>query len=125
MTVHHDGMAGRLVPEVESSIFRIVQEALTNVARHSGARTCTVDLRRDGAWLAVTVADDGVGIDSASSKAPSEKRGLGLLGIRERVTTLGGTLEVNSAPGAGTRVIARVPARAAAWRRDEMDAVDV
>ena len=125
MTVHHDGMAERLVPEVEGSIYRIVQEALTNVARHSGARTCTVDLCRDGAWLAVTVADDGVGINLASSKAPSEKRGLGLLGIAERVAALGGTVDVNSAPGAGTRVIARVPARAAALPRDEMDAVDV
>lgn len=121
--VHHAGLDEPLLPEAEGSIYRIVQEALTNVAKHSGARTCTVDLRRDGAWLAVTVADDGVGIDTAAPEARTRERGLGLIGIRERVTALGGTLEVAGAPGAGTRVIARIPARAAS-RRDQTDAVD-
>jgi len=124
VTVRHDGMQERLVPETESSIYRIVQEALTNVAKHSGARTCAVDLRRTGAWLTVTVADDGVGIEPDSSEPSSRDRGLGLIGIRERVVALGGTLDVDSTPRAGTRVSVRVPARAAGARAPGMDALD-
>ena len=83
-----------------------------------------MDLRRTGAWLTVTVADDGVGIEPDSSEPSSRDRGLGLIGIRERVVALGGTLDVDSTPRAGTRVSVRVPARAAGARAPGMDALD-
>jgi signal transduction histidine kinase len=101
----------RLPASIESAIYRIVQEALTNVARHSGATGASVIVyRRDGDVVAI-VEDNGVGFEP-SNFAPHPDRAvtsLGLLGIRERVTLLGGTVEVESAPGAGTTIYVRLP----------------
>ncbi len=88
-----------------TTIFRIVQESLTNVARHAGASRVTVTLGTSGASCQVVVRDDGVGFD------PGEvcKKSLGLVGMRERVLMVGGEIEIASARGAGTTVIVRVP----------------
>ncbi len=94
----------RLDPELESTIYRLVQEALTNVAKH--ARAEHVRLRAadgDGA-IEVFIQDDGVGFDP---KAPHE--GFGILGMRERVAMAGGALEITSAPGTGVLVRAAIP----------------
>ena len=83
---------------------RILQEALTNARRHSGARSVEVRLRtEDGAVLAAVI-DDGRGFDPASPRA-----GVGLSTMRERVEALGGEIEVKSRPGEGTKVALRVP----------------
>jgi signal transduction histidine kinase len=88
------------------ALYRVVQEALTNVARHAGARVVSLVIQeQDGCALAV-VEDDGAGFDAEAAAAAGR---LGLLGMRERMTLLGGVLEVESRPGAGTTVIARVP----------------
>jgi signal transduction histidine kinase len=87
---------------VEVAAYRIVCEALTNVARHSGARTCSVTLVRDKG-LRVEVVDDGVGI------AGQRGRGLGLGSMRERAAELGGTLVIDAPPPGGTRIVARLP----------------
>jgi signal transduction histidine kinase len=86
---------------------RVIQEALTNARRHSGARNVTVSLAVDGDGLVAEVVDDGRGFD------PEAPPGTGLRGMRERVLRLGGDLQVESAPGEGTRVRARAPMRAA------------
>ncbi len=106
----------RLPPEVETTLYRVVQEALTNVAKHAKARRVAVVIgQSDGCAMAV-VEDDGVGFDTESishnaAPARGENRRLGLLGMRERVTLVGGTLEIESTPGQGTTVIARIPLR--------------
>ena len=95
----------RLPSELETTLYRIVQEALTNVAKHAGASHVSVTLtRKDGSVVAV-VEDDGLGFDSAA--VDSER--LGLAGMRERVALLGGRLRVEAAPGSGTTLVAEAP----------------
>ncbi len=96
----------RLSLATESALFRVVQEALTNVLRHARANSVEVTAERRGDRLAVTVKDDGIGFEPSE---PGMKGRMGLLGMRERVEMLGGTLSVESAPGAGTTVVVEVP----------------
>lgn len=97
---------GRLDRDVETAIYRIVQEALTNVSRHSRATTCRVELTRVRDTLVIEVSDNGAGFDA---DAPQPRRGLGLIGIRERVAELGGRLDLSSTPGAGTHLHVELP----------------
>lgn len=85
--------------------YRIVQEALTNASRHSGARNVQVRLNSSRAWLIGTIADDGGGFD----KGVAKRRGLGLIGMEERVRELGGSISVMASPGRGTSVEFRLP----------------
>jgi signal transduction histidine kinase len=104
-----------LPQDVEEQVYRLVQEALSNVAKHSGARRALVRLRRQGGdvpSLLIHVSDDGVGFD-ASTPHPGH---LGLRTMAQRVEELGGTLAVNSRPGSGTRLSATVPLSAARQR---------
>ena len=102
----------RLAPEVETALYRIVQEALTNVARHAQAHSVSVLLERRGASVKLIVEDDGQGFDvtQVMGSGPHEKN-LGLYGMRERASLLGGTLTVESTPGAGTTVFVEIPLR--------------
>jgi signal transduction histidine kinase len=93
-------------PEAALCLFRVAQEALNNVARHAEARTVTVDLRRMDGGLLLAIRDDGVGFDPA---APRTGHSLGLASMRERVRLVRGSLDVESAPGEGTAVVAWVP----------------
>jgi len=87
-------------------LFRVAQEALNNVGRHAGAREATVTLRHMDGGLLLAVRDDGVGFDPASSE---KRRSLGLASMRERVRLVNGTLDIESAPGQGTSVVAWIP----------------
>jgi len=87
-------------------LFRVAQESLSNVARHAGAGAAGVTLRQDTDGLLLAVRDDGVGFEPAS---PGRGRSLGLASMRERVRLVSGTLDIESAPGRGTSVIAWVP----------------
>ena len=108
---HRVGMEdGKLPPEVERAIFRVVQECLTNVLRHSGSRTATVQLSRMKDEIVVAVADQGKGI-SAEERARINSGGsvgIGLRGMRERVGQLGGNLDIQSS-SSGTTITARFP----------------
>lgn len=98
----------RPAAECETVLYRVVQEALANIARHARARHVRVRLARQGERITAWVEDDGVGFDPqrpAAGDAPA----LGLVGMRERVTRLGGTLTLNSAPGRGTRLTVELP----------------
>ncbi|MEX2210987.1 MAG: GAF domain-containing sensor histidine kinase [Gaiellaceae bacterium] len=97
----------RLPSEVETALYRIVQEALTNVVKHAGARRVGILLAQKNSSVAAVVEDDGVGFDP---RAGSEE-GLGLAGMRERVGLVGGRLSIESAAGAGTTLVAEVPLR--------------
>jgi signal transduction histidine kinase len=109
------GLDERLDPATEVAAYRIVQEALTNVARHAQAGSCRVGLRRWGGKLVVDVVDDGVGFELQGPTAPPAR--LGLLGIRERAVQVGGDLLVTTQPGAGTRLHAELPVLTAAGRQ--------
>lgn len=95
------------LPETHSTaVFRVVQESLTNVARHALASEVVISVRRNGTRLQVVVSDDGKGFDTV---AVGKARGFGLFGMRERILALGGTLRIKSAPGQGTAVSIRLP----------------
>jgi signal transduction histidine kinase len=97
-------------PETETTIYRIIQEALNNVAKHSGAKRVSLVLRRTTGNVQAIIEDDGCGFDIArASSAASDRGGLGLLGIQERLGNIGGTLNVESAPGRGVTLIVRIP----------------
>lgn len=105
-----ENLEDRLPPSIEIPVFRAVQEALTNVLRHSGARTVLVQMARERGRLTVDVEDDGRGFTPSDVATPSETgQGLGLLGMRERIEILGGSLTLDSSPGAGTHVAFTMP----------------
>jgi signal transduction histidine kinase len=110
MDLLHDPMPERLAPETEAAAYRIVQEALTNVAKHAHATVCRVYVQRLPKTVLITIEDDGVGFDPKAA-GQSADRGLGLIGIRERVSQLQGTLRLESALGKGTRLTVELPAR--------------
>jgi len=104
----HTGLEGqRLAPEVETAAYRIVQEALTNVARHAGVSEVTVRLWADRDVLGVQVKDRGSGFDPEAALDGGTSSGLS--GMHERVVFLGGQLTIESAPGAGARLMAEFP----------------
>jgi PAS domain S-box-containing protein len=93
--------------EAALCLFRVAQEALTNVARHAGTPTANIALRQADGGLLLAVGDDGVGFDPTR---PREGRSLGMASMRERLHLVGGTLDVESSPGRGTTIVAWVPA---------------
>jgi len=105
----HRDMAGRLAGQLETAVFRIVQEALTNVVRHAGVSEVTVRLWRDSRkqTLGVQVHDTGVGFDVR--RILSTHSSSGLAGMRERTTLLGGHFTLDSSPGGGTRLTVELP----------------
>jgi signal transduction histidine kinase len=103
-----EGIDERLPPDVEICIYRIVQEALTNVSRHSGALTCDVSLRRAGERVELQIEDSGRGM-TLTSDAHDDRRGLGLMGMRERAQALDGRLALSNRPEGGTRIFVTLP----------------
>jgi two-component system sensor histidine kinase UhpB len=99
---------GRLPPEVELVLYRVVQEALTNVAKHAEAEDVDVQLERQPDEVVASITDDGRGFD-VEEMMRSRERGLGLFGMQERLALVRGQLTIDSAPGRGTRINARVP----------------
>lgn len=100
------GVEDLLAPEAELALYRIVQEALSNVARHSSARTVRVRLGPVGRAVSVSIEDDGRGF---AVRDEMSNRGLGLFGMQERAAYVGGTVEIESEPGRGTRIRATIP----------------
>lgn len=101
---------GEVQPEMAIGVFRIVQEALTNIAKHAKASNARVSIQQEDSELVVTVEDNGVGFKvSEILKHPDENKRLGLLGMMERAAMLSGTLTIDSKPGKGTRVQVRIP----------------
>ncbi|HWS89918.1 MAG TPA: PAS domain S-box protein [Pyrinomonadaceae bacterium] len=100
----------RLPPETETCLYRITQEALNNVYKHAQAARVSVILERREGDAVIVIEDDGVGFDADEAARWEGDRGLGLVGMRERAALLGGSVEIESEPGKGTTVFARVPA---------------
>jgi signal transduction histidine kinase len=103
------GLEQRLPAEIETALFRVVQEALNNVAKHSGAETVLVECAARDDVVTIEVEDDGKGFDPQTVGPSASGTGLGLTGMRERVALLGGTLTLDTSPGEGTRIAVTVP----------------
>lgn len=100
----------RLRAQVETILYRLAQEALNNAARHSHAKNVWITLKFSTEAVMLDIRDDGVGfVPEAIIKTQSPRRAWGLLGMQERVTLVGGTLKIESAPGKGTRLVAHIP----------------
>jgi len=101
-----DDTVAQIGEPVASALYRITQESLNNIAKYAGATTAEIHLERDGEWVQLAVRDNGRGIDAADEG----KRGaFGLLGIRERVTLLGGEVAITGSRGRGSEVRVRIP----------------
>ncbi len=100
---------GRLLPLVETAIYRIVQEALTNVTKHARASQAVIQLRSEPHMVRCLIRDNGIGFDMSSIVGTKGQRGLGLIGIQARLDALGGKLLVNSAPRQGTELVITIP----------------
>jgi len=120
MTVETNGMERRFAPEVETGMFRVIQGAIGNIVQHSKAKNVVIALKYDGKELLLRINDDGQGFDvSRITDVEESGRGRGLFSMRERVMLLGGKGWIESEPGKGTTVWARVPIS-----QDEEDAED-
>ena len=106
-----DASVDLLPEEVRTTIYRVVQEALTNVAKHApDASSVSVVIDRSDTMLRLTIEDDGRGFDVASQGGPgNERRGLGHAGMRERLALIGGNVEIESSVGSGTTIFVRIP----------------
>lgn len=115
---HHSGVTAELLasrlkrarfaPEVETNLYRITQEALNNAHKHASARRAEVMLEKRGEQIVLIIEDDGKGFDV--KKKTNRSKGIGLIGMQERATLIGGTVEIESAAGRGTTIFVRVPA---------------
>jgi two-component system sensor histidine kinase UhpB len=108
MNVSVTNLSRRLPADVELVLYRVVQEALSNVAKHASASNASVSLRGSRNEVTLRIEDDGVGFDAADV-TPVDGSGLGLFGMRERLALVGGELEIQSSKGQGTTIVARVP----------------
>jgi signal transduction histidine kinase len=98
----------RLPSAVEIALYRVVQEALTNATKHARASRVSIQVRRAGPLLCCSIQDDGAGFDVRAIQSDPRKKGLGLIGMQERLNAIGGTLSIDSTPGQGTRLLIRV-----------------
>jgi signal transduction histidine kinase len=99
----------RLSAETATNLYRIMQEALNNTMKYAQARHVDVLLERRDSQVVLIVEDDGVGFDPNKEASADGDKGMGLIGMRERAALVGGTLQIESKPKAGTTIFARVP----------------
>ena len=110
VTMQENGKIRRLSPEMEIALYRVAQEAVTNIARHAAARNVIITCSMNEKTIEMCVEDDGIGFDiSGLGLLPDSPRGLGLLGMRERLELVGGQMEILTRPGSGTQLFIRVP----------------
>ncbi|CAG0940331.1 partial Signal transduction histidine-protein kinase/phosphatase DegS, partial [Anaerolineae bacterium] len=103
-------MDERLQPHVETTLYRIAQEAMTNIAKHSHAKNVWLNITRANGHFTLTVRDDGHGFDvNAVQSNPDDRVGIGLFGMKERATLVGGAFSIQSAPHQGTRISVQIP----------------
>jgi signal transduction histidine kinase len=102
-------ISGRLPNSIETTLYRIVQEALTNAVKHAKASNVRIRAWREERVLCCSIRDDGGGFDSSQAHAAPGRKGLGLIAMQERVSAIGGTLHIESRPGMGTELSIRLP----------------
>jgi len=107
----HCTLKSRCGPAIETAVYRVIQEALTNVAKHARAKNVEIKLRRITKNLNCLIHDDGIGFDVPIALSSAHYKGLGLIGMRERLNAVGGTLIIDSMAGRGTDLLVNIP-----WR---------
>jgi signal transduction histidine kinase len=103
---YQPGFSGHLPDETRTHLFRIAQEALTNIVRHAEANRVAIELSENSEWVTLSISDDGKGIDPEEAEKPP---GMGLSGMRARARMAGGRLSIRSHPGKGTQIRVEVP----------------
>jgi len=101
--------SGRLAGAIETTLYRVVQEALTNAVKHAAAKNIRIRARKEHHELCCSIRDDGMGFDPHQAQTASHRKGLGLIAMQERVSAIGGTLQIESHPGHGTELSIRLP----------------
>ncbi len=124
ITVDTSALKERLPAEMEVALFRIIQEALTNVAKHAKASHAQVTLRLVNSSVEAAVADDGRGFEVEQTMRSAERRSLGLIGMKERVELFGGSFGIKSQPGKGTTLTITLPLRSAIPSHGEMSPIE-
>jgi signal transduction histidine kinase len=110
LPIHIDAAVPERPPAtIETTLYRIVQEALTNAVKHAKASNVWIRAWRENLMLCCSIRDDGGGFDSSQAHAAPSRKGLGLIAMQERVTAIGGTLHIESRPGHGTELSIRLP----------------
>src|SRR6266849_6601618 len=110
LPIHIDASVSERLPgAIETTLYRIVQEALTNTVKHAKAGNVWIRAWRENLLLCCSIRDDGGGFDSCQAQARAGRKGLGLIAMQERVTSIGGTLRIESRPGQGTELSIRLP----------------
>lgn len=99
----------RLPPAVEIALYRALQEALNNVVKHARASSVMLDLTQEHDFVICKVQDDGIGFNPAFAQRPGRRSGLGLVSMKERINSIGGTLDLTSSTGRGTSLLFRIP----------------
>jgi signal transduction histidine kinase len=99
----------RFPQKIETAVYRVIQEALTNVAKHAHAKNVEIRVTRIMRYLECMVRDDGMGFDAPAVAACVTRGGLGLIGIRERLNAVGGTMQIDSVAGRGTKLLIKIP----------------
>jgi signal transduction histidine kinase len=112
----------RLAPPIEVLLYRVTQEALTNIVKHAHARHATIALLLESSHALLTIDDDGVGFDPERLRKAGPPRGVGLVGMRERVTYYGGRIDIRSQPGKGVRIHVVIPIAAEDERKWDLGA---
>ncbi len=121
LTIEETSASRRLSAEVETTLFRVVQEVITNTVRHAAARNMYISFQFDEDTVTIEVEDDGIGFDIVEvTLSPDSQRGLGLMGMLERVELLGGQMEIDTAPGYGTKIHIQVPINPATTSTPDM-----
>jgi signal transduction histidine kinase len=95
-----------LTVQIVNTVYRVVQEELTNVARHARATMVTIELKVERSTIQLFIGDDGIGFDPGALPASAS---VGIIGMQERINLLGGAMQIQSEPGAGTRLFAKIP----------------
>jgi signal transduction histidine kinase len=102
-------LEGRLPSVMETALYRLIQESLTNAARHANATRMTIRLMRERGAVRCAIQDNGIGFNVSEILARQGDASLGLVGIRDRLEALGGTLHIESVPGQGTEFLVLIP----------------
>jgi len=106
------GFEKKLLPQVETAFYRIVQEALNNISKHAEASQVEISLEQRDSMIYASIIDNGKGFDLDKVLHPeSPERGFGIIGMQERISLLGGKIDIQSRPGFGTRIHIEVPNR--------------
>jgi signal transduction histidine kinase len=110
LPIHIDAtVSGRLPSAIETTLYRIVQEALTNAVKHAKAKNLWIRAWKEKLAVCCAIRDDGRGFDLSQIQATAHRKGLGLIAMQERVSAIGGTLRIESRPGQGAELFIRVP----------------